>query len=149
MVVVCTGADLQVTVVEGIFDGEVLVVFGDDFLLGWLRGCGLGGVEIMDDWRSELHVEDWRRSELLKFWDLDPGRRSSFVFAFLFGKRALLVLGLDGVGDLGVDLGQGVVDEGEEVLSNVLELRRLSVERRRRVELLRLGLSLSALVGLA
>lgn len=75
----------------------MLVVFGDYFLLGWLRGCGLGGVEIMDDWRSELHVEDWRRSELLQFWDLDPGRRSSFVFAFLFGKRALLVLGLDGV----------------------------------------------------
>ena len=86
---------------------------------------------------------------LLKFWDLDPGRRSSFVFPFLFGKRALLVLGLDGVGNLGVDLGQGVVDEGEEVLGDVLEFRRLAVERRGGVELLGLGLGLSALVGLA
>lgn len=149
MVVICTGTDLQISIVEGVFNGEMLVVFGDDFLLGWLRGYGLGGAEIMDNWRSKLHVEDWRRPELLKFRDLDPRRRSSFVFSLLFGKRALLVLGLDGVGNLGVDLGQGVVDEGEEVLGDVLELRRLVIERRGGIELLGLGLSLSALVGLA
>lgn len=149
MVVIYTGTDLQISIVEGVLNREMLIVFGDDFLLGWLRGCGLGGAEIMYNWRSKLHVEDWRRPELLKFWDLDPGRRSSFVFPFLFGKRALLVLGLNGVGNLGVDLGQGVVDEGEEVLGDVLELWRLAVQRRGGVELLGLGLSLSALVGLA
>ena len=82
----------------------------------------------MHNWRSELHVEDRRRPEFLQFWNLDSGRRPSLVLPLLFGERALLVLGLDGVGNLGVDLGQGVVDEGEEVFSDVLELMRLSVE---------------------
>lgn len=98
---------------------------------------------------SVLHVENWRRPEFLQFGDLDIGRRSSLIFSLLFGKRTLLVFGLDGVGNLGVDLGQGVVDEGEEVFSDVLELRRLRVERGRRVELLWLWLSLSPLVGLS
>ena len=106
----------------------MLVVPGDDLLLGRFWGCWLGGAEVVHNWRSELHVEDRRRPEFLQFWNLDSGRRPSLVLPLLFGERALLVLGLDGVGNLGVDLGQGVVDEGEEIFSDVLELRRLSVE---------------------
>lgn len=82
----------------------MLIVLGDYFLFGRFWSCGLGGAKVVYYRGSKLHVEDWRRSEFLKLGNLDPGWRSSFVFPLLFGKRALLVFGLNGIGNLGVDL---------------------------------------------